>query len=335
MQSDDFELYLSKDIVQGEKVPFYILWDCNDVSKIELDIDGFTEISEFHNVRDGFNSESNKLDITDLKTKNYLGGILNTVSSEDPFQPANLRVHLVKSDGSSIINEEKRILYSTILEISKIPEIIHIPFNEKPINIQLKGSTTVFIDINTEEGSEVKFELPKDIQNAIEKFIFSFMEGLEKLKESYSEYSKFIDVLLDVMKKSDRVSERQFIDYAENEFESFSPTEEFIEAFSLVIDNALSNSASLKDLYFRPLIEYFEASATDKGFLKSPFLGINLHKGRFKLKGRITYENILEKEGIIKKNHNYAVPFETIIECSNEGMVSLKDLIDIQRIEDG
>lgn len=333
MINDRCELYLSKDIMQGEEVPFYVLWDRNDVLKIKFEFSGFEKITELHNVNENVDLSRYEIDVSDLKTKNYFGGVLNTTFSDDPFLPANLKVSLDLSDGSTVLLEESRILYATILEISKLPDIIDIPFATKPIEIKLKGSTTVFIDIKPDDGSEIEFELPKEIQNAIEKFIASLIEGLSKLKEKYPEYCTVLDILLEGLQNPDRMSERQFVDNAEYELEKFDPTKEFIESFAIVMNNAFHSHTSLKDAFFRPLLEYFEASAADKGFLKSPFMCLNVNRGRSLLKGKIYYENILEKEGIIEKNLSDGVPFETVIECTQAGMIPLKELIDIRRTE--
>ncbi len=333
MINDQCELYLSQDIMQGEEVPFFIQWNRDDVKSIKIEFEGFEKINELYNICEDIDLERNCFDISELKTKNYLGGVLKTQFSDEPFFPARLKSQLVLSDGQIITLEENRKLYATILQISKIPELIEVPFDKKPIEILLKGSTTVFIDIITGEDSEIRFELPKHIQSAIEKFVVSLINGLTSLKEKYPDHSNFVDLLLVGLQNPERMSERQLIETAEFELNNFNPNKDFIESLGIVLNNAIHTNASLKDAFFRPLLEYFEASATDKGFLQSPFLCMNVKEGKSYLKGKVYYQNILEKEGVIEKSIIDGVEFQAQIQSSHPEMIPLKDLIDIKRID--
>ena len=73
------ELYLSKDILQGEKVPFYVVWRDTEVKRISLRYFGFKSIVKLYNIRD-FEQKDREVIIKkdQLKVDGYVGGVLAT-----------------------------------------------------------------------------------------------------------------------------------------------------------------------------------------------------------------------------------------------------------------
>lgn len=327
-----FDFYLSNDIVQGEDVPFYLLWGREDVEEILIDFEGFERIVEYHNVLDDFPTSKLNVKNEDLKIKHYLGGILKAPLSDNPFQKALLEITFNLSDGEKITLVENRILYSTILSL-KAPKMIKIPFEEPPIEIQLKGATTVFIDVESDDESELDFELPKEIRIALETFVSVLVEGLNELKEKYPNDVQMIDSFLDEFKKLKKSSESKFLETANDKIEKTKPNAEFQESLFEIFKKAFQRT-SLKDYFFRPLIEYLESCAADKAFLYSPLLCLEVPKGTSVLRGRIFYKNLLDED----KNSlrcEEGITFETNLKSHENIQISIKDLIKIERINNG
>jgi hypothetical protein len=337
MKQENIEIFLSKDILQGEEIPFYILWKRNDIRDITFELNGFTAIGEYHNVDNDFPIENRIVKIEDLKSRHFLGGTLKTEVSNNPFKKAFLKIIFTLSNGEEIEIIKERTLYNTNLEIFTLPQNIKVPFDKPPIEILLKGSTTVFIDIATTEDSDLNLELPEEIQNALEKFYQALMKGLRSLRNEYPEYENIIDSIL---KTSYELSERQLFEKLIGEFEEKKPDISFSEAIAMVFLNALLSQSGIKDSVIRPLIEYFESNATDKAYLMAPFLNLNISKGGGKLKLLLYCINIVEKENILsnenilenilEENINFLI-IETFIESDRQIQIPIKELIKIRR----
>lgn len=340
MVVNGIETFLSKDILQGEEVPFYILWKRNDISNITFELGGFTAIGEYYNLNNDFSIENRIVTIHDLKSQYYLGGTLKTDVSNNPFKEAFFKIIFTLLNGEQIEIIEKRTLFNTKLEITNLPNHITVPFDKPPIEIILNGSTTVFIGISTAEDSDLNLELPEEIQNAMENFYQALANGLQSLRNEYPEYESIINTLLNT---SHELSERQFVEKLVNELEDEKLDNSFSEAVAMVFINALLSHSSIKDSVIRPLIEYFESNATEKAYLMAPFLNLNVLKGGGNLKLIIYCINIVEKENILnedkiienilEENIN-SITFETFIQSEQQMLIPIKEVIKIRRINE-
>jgi hypothetical protein len=335
LKKKDVELYLSEDIIQGEKVPFYLLWKRDDINSFEIEMNGFSKVDEYHNIKNEY-SYSKNIMIKDITTPYYFGGILSTEISEVPYIDAFLKVKIILNNGEYFELIENRKLYNTILKINSLPDCITIPlsYDRPPIELNLKGSTTTFIDIDSKKDSELKVELPKEIFDVYKKFINSVTEGFITLKKEYPEYSPFLEFVLVGAKKRTR---QQYLDELQIRTKNLDPNESFKEALQLCVINAILSQASIRDIFFRPLLEYFASSSEDRIFLMSPFLGVNVKKGRGTLKLNIKCQNILEyykEEGDDREDgdakESYSI--ETKIQSDKDMLVPLRNLICFRRI---
>jgi hypothetical protein len=344
------EVYLSRDIIQGEEVPFYILWERNDIQRIILELTGFESITEYHNVRDGFSLEERAIESKDLKSPQYLGGVLKTEETENPYMTGSLRVILELSSGENIEINEERTLYTTHLKINS-PEHIEVPFRKPPIEIQLKGSTTIFINIESADDSDVEIILPEEIRNAFEKVYQSFLEGIENLKNEYPEYSSEIDLLFSFIFE-ERLSEQEFHRKFKEISELFKSNKVLLEGLAIVFVNSILSQGSIRDSYFRPLLEYFESNAAKKAFFESPFLAAKIPKGGGFLRAIIYYEDIIERikkikdameksdsvenlvRGFIEETEGRKIGLDVYLKSRDEKIIPIKDMVNVRRIFD-
>lgn len=85
------EMYLGEDILQGEKVPFYLLWKGIPVENLRITYRGFKSLIRLYNVKRyekiDFGAVINR---DSFKTAGYIGGVLSTTLSESPSQHAEL-----------------------------------------------------------------------------------------------------------------------------------------------------------------------------------------------------------------------------------------------------
>ena len=118
----------------------------------------------------------------------------------------------------------------------------------------MKGSTTIFIDIENSADSDVKLVLPKEIQTTFEKFFYTVSQGLMDLKIKYPEYNEFLDFILMPFKPNENLSEQQFLKKVENLINNFKPSEEFKQDFGLKFYNAANIESDMFNQIIRPLM---------------------------------------------------------------------------------
>lgn len=351
MEPKEIEVCLSRDIIQGEEVPFYILWKRNDIQRITLELNGFENITEYHNVEDDFSLEKHTIELKDLKSSHYLGGVLRTDETENPYEKAALKVIFELSNGDNIEINEERTLYTTHLEIIS-PDYIEVPFNEPPIEIQLKGSTTVFVNIESTSDSDIEIILPEEIRNAFDEMYQSLTKGINSLKNEYPEFSSEIDILIRFFFEDEtyRLSKQEYFRRFAEIAEIFRSNRALLEGFGVVFINSVLMQGSARDLFFTPLLEYFESNAAKKVFLESPFLFAEIPKGGGYLRASVYYEDIIERIDMIKniiekpcsvrdfveklrsEPQRKKLCLEVFLRSENETKIPIRDLISMRRI---
>ena len=169
----------------------------------------------------------------------------------------------------------------------------------------------------------------------MEKFTKSVNEGLNELKKLYPNDIDQIDYLMKSLHNQNKSSKNQIVNELENKLCAEDLDDDLKDSFVKIIINSIQNNESIIDSLIIPLLAYLESCANDKVFLESPFLCLNIPKGRHTLKGKVFYKNILEKEGTVEQDNNEFAYFETIFESTEDFQVTMKDFIDIRRGNNG
>jgi len=351
IESKEIKVYLSRDIIQGEEIPFYILWERDDIQQIILELRGFEKITEYHNVKDNFPLEGRTIEIGDLKIPRYLGGVLKTEETEDPYMKAALIVIFKLSNGNSIKIVKERTLFTTHLKIIS-PDYIEGPFDKPPIEIQLKGSTTVFINFESTNDSDIEFILPDEIKNVFERIHQSLVEGIGNLKNEYPEYSSEIDLLIRFFfgEETDKLAGQEYYHKYKEIEDILSSNRALLEGFGIVFVNSILSQGGARNTFFKPLVEYFTSNAAKKVFLESPFLSAKVPKGGGYLKAIVCYEDILERINVIRdlmertdsikdfigklqdETEKKQLCFEVFLKSKDEVVIPIQNLIKIRRI---
>lgn len=322
---NDIELFLSPDIIQGESVPFYVIWKRPDVKEIRIETEELGKITELHNVRSGLLPDCKVIQIKDLKSC-YLGGVIKTTPSGVPYQEATMNVVVTLQSGELLEFVEKRCLYSTELEVTSVVSSVSTPIKTPPLEVLLRGDTTIFIDIKSDDDSFLQIDLSEDYINSFETFSKTVIDGIRRLTLDYPEYEDVINAILTI---PEDLSLKQHIDKIVIDLETIASRDEsFVDAFANVYINAILSN-SIKDTLIVPIIEYIEASAASKVFLLEPLHSIKVPRGGGVLKATLSYRNLIER---FSEN---IVPFNVFIENNSKEsiIVPLKELIKIKRCE--
>jgi hypothetical protein len=322
----DIEFFLADDIIQGEDVPFYLLWKGDTPKSIEIVPERFKDLIEIHNgVESEINVGDGKTVFREFHVPGYLGGVLSTDITDQPFVHASLNVKIISEDGETILLTEKRELYTTRIDLAKLPKEIF--YNEsglhRNISINLMGITTVVLSIEELEDNKALFDIPDDIKEAIEKFSNALIQGFEKLRVQFPNHFEAIDYLLNT---STETTITEYVERIEETFkESFSRDKAFLEAVVTVLFTALSGQASIRDRILRPLMEYFESNAAEGVFLENPFMHIRIPREGCIMAVKISGSNILGQEC------TKPLEIRVKVRATDESLIPLKDIFSIRR----
>ena len=321
----NLELYVGNDILQGEKVPFYIVWKDIGIRRITIRAPGFRRIVKLYNTT-SFEEEDDAVVVhkDQLKLGGYLGGVLATTPGESSQEQVNLKVTLEFEDGTSQELVEPRTLFSVRARLAEAADRIELPVRKgvHPVTIRLEGAATAIISIK-ELPNSLHMGIPNEVASAMQRYGAIVKEGLEDLREEYPTYKSLIDNILD-----EKLAEsiQKYVRTVGRELRKYEKDDVFMESISYVFLMALLEEESLRGLILLPLIEYFESSATIKAFLDSPLLAVDVPKGGGRLRCAVVIRDLL--------NHRCGKPIEIdmLIEAYAHKVVPIKDLIRFERV---
>lgn len=331
MQLEDFEFFLSKDILQGEEVPFYLTWKDNNPKCIIIDYEGFQSIVELYNAKcSNIIPEKNRVVITDLEVPNYLGGLISTKMSDVPVAIGSVNIQVIDIDGTSLSLEESRKIYTTILRVSNIPD--HICWDGRDIEgkicVELKGEPTVFIEVEELDENECHIDLPPDVKEMLYNVTKSINEGLNNLKESFPQYIQTINLLLGL--KGEKMSVLQYIEKFEDSIKDSLNDDVFVEEIITVFICGLFEQTSLKDRIIRPWREYLEYYSFNRAFFSNPMLSLDIPGNESVLAIKLITTDMLEQE--CGEPLVIRVPVAPYSE-NNNVQVPLRNIFSIERIK--
>lgn len=324
------EMYLGEDILQGEKVPFYLIWKEIPIERIQITYRGFKSLTRLYNVK-GYEKTTDGAVVKkeDFKTAGYLGGVLSTTLGGSPAQHAELILAIERAGGNSVRLKEERILHSARASILNQPSEVNLPAakGQQRIKVDIQGAASVIIDIAGVKGG-LKLVFPPEVLTAVERFIKVVVENMERLKKEYPKYSELLSLLSGDLKLSGDHKEKSFTQLERSlkkRIEKVKDDEDFMEALALVYVTAILEQESAIDTILIPIMEYLESGTSAKAFLNSPFLCAKVPKGGGVLKCRLRFFDLL--------NHNCAksLTIKTRLLAYEEMLVPLKEIIQFTR----
>ncbi|WP_135609682.1 hypothetical protein [Methanococcoides sp. AM1] len=321
------DVFLANDIIQGEDVPFFILWDGDNPDEIQLEIDGFNSLLEIHN--SDINKaifENNQIIVRDFQVDGYLGGILSTESTNDYYHPGSLKVHFIKDNRIIYSFHERRTIFSTIVNASQVPSVIYIDDDSMlsdEIEIMLQGKTTVFFDIEELEDNHCIVDMPSDVKDEIQNITNIFNEGLIDLKLKFPSHSNTIDLMLEL--NEEKMSMTKYIEDLDEKLTKAMSDENFADAFITLFMSIFYKQNSLEKLVLKPLNEYFETYSINKAYFSNPLLNVTINKGICQLAIKIHATDLLNQEC------GDPVEIRTTINSEIDTSISVRDLLSIRR----
>lgn len=318
------EMYLGEDILQGEKVPFYLLWKGVPIENIRITYHGFKSLMRLYNVKGYEKKDDGALIKREaFKTAGYIGGVLSTKLVESPAQPAELILEIERANGNPIRLKEERTLHSVRAFLVSQPSEITLPSEkgQRYIKVDLHGAASVIIDISGLKGG-LELAFPPEVLTAVQRFAEVAVNGIEKLKKEYPEYSE----LLSLMSGDYEVKSFTQLEHSlRKRIEKVKDDKSFIEAIAFVFVTAILEQENTKDSLLIPLMEYLESGTSAKAFLSSPFLCAKVPKGGGILKCRLRFFDLLQR------NCAKSLIIKTHVLANDEILVPLKEIIQFSR----
>jgi len=322
------EFYLADDILQGEDVPFYLLWDDENPQTIMLRIEGFDSIKELHNAAE-YEEEEGTTVIKKFHIPGYLGGIIATKNTDVPVTFGSLQVTISTENGGPLVFEEQRALYTAKIVVKSIPHTLSISdcANVEKIDIEIQGKATALFDLEELHDNECKIDVPPDVKEALEKVQESIKSGLFELKEKYPNHSETVDMIITF-----EDSKKSITTYAEElkaKIDESLEDEDFADALVTVFISAFLKQTSSLDRIIRPMGEYFASYSANKAYFLNPLLHVFPAEKECKLALRLVTTDLLRQQ--------CGSPVDIVVPLMAQGTTSiaLKDLFHVRRLENG
>ncbi len=322
------EFFLADDILQGEEVPFYLLWDGKNPKEIILEISGFDLIKEYHNVAE-FTNEGNRYTIKKLHIDGYLGGLISTKITEKPVVVGKLQIRFVTEAGDIINFEESRNLYTTSIKTVDAPKTINLTSDslKEKFPLQLKGKTTVFFEIEEIEGNECKIDLPPDLKELKEKVRVDITKGFKELEIKFPQHRETLELLLEL--DNSKQSVETLAEDILNKIEKSFQDHEFEENVLMIIFTTVTKHMETRKSLINSLQEYFESYSSKKAYFTNPLLQIYVNKCE-SCQFAIRIRAFDLKKGECGK----PIEIKTTLKSDADYQSSVKDLFAIERKND-
>ncbi|MFA5269291.1 MAG: hypothetical protein WC379_15095 [Methanoregula sp.] len=322
------EFFLADDILQGEEVPFYLLWDGKNPKETILEISGFDSITEFHNVAE-FTNEDNKYTIKKLHVDGYLGGLISTKITENPVVVGKLQIQFIPETGDAINFEESRNLYTTSVKMVDTPKTIHLTTDslKEKFSLQLKGKTTIFFEVEESEGNECKIDLPPDLKELREKVRADVSKGFKELEIRFPQHRETLELMLELdnsMQSFETLPEENL-----NQIEKSFEDREFAENVLMIIFTTATKHLESRKSLINSLQEYFESYSSKKAYFINPLLQVYVNKCE-SCKFAIRIRAFDLKKGECGK----PIEVKTILKSDIDYQSPVKDLFAIERKND-
>jgi len=253
---ESLKLYVPEYCVQGERIPFYLLWDNSKEIKISINLpDGLT-LKEVYNVDSShLKFENNTHFVNGFEVEGYLGGVLGSKLDENPstIKIIKFSIHF---DSSKTQTFEKNIelfrpdvhVHDNIGAINIKSDKTNRPLSDGGITIFNRGKGTAIVRIKILDASEVKEGQPEGYEEFKIKFLNDLGEVFTDIEGKFPQYETLIESVREIS-KNPLPSESKILKKIQktvDELErAFNNNEEFLSEFLQGIAQAYLRNVSI------------------------------------------------------------------------------------------
>ena len=249
------EFYIPEYCIQGDRIPFYVLWDQSQDIKISLSLPSGLELHEVYNINSKeLRKEKDLIVAQNFEIAGYFGGVIKS-KLYDEASTTKLVKFLIYENSYPIKSFEQMIeLFRPDMKIHENTSSITVfhTKNKQITNKQLPlvnhGKGTGIVRINISDESEIKEGIPEGFQEFKEKFLKDLKEVFVELMSKFPQYKEIIGDLMIFVDdplpfKSDKLNHLKTT--TRNLERAFDNNNEFLEEFSQSVTTAFLKNVSI------------------------------------------------------------------------------------------
>ncbi len=201
MKTKSLEVYLPEYCVQGERIPFYVLWDKEDEIQITLTIpDGITLVEAYNVNPNNLKIENNVVRINNFESNGYFGGILGSTLYDRPSITKKIEFKMNDNSDKQQTYEKQIELFRPEVKVDDSVGTLKISKfkNNKPkvegrIKISNHGKGTGIVRIEITDESEIKEGEPEGFEEFKIKFLDDLNNVFIDMMKKFPQYEELID----------------------------------------------------------------------------------------------------------------------------------------------
>ncbi len=254
------ELYLPEYCVQGERIPFYLLWDKSKNLKISMNLPQGLTVSEVYNVDSkDIKLENGNLYVTKFEVSGYFGGVISSKLYNEASTTKTVKFTIDEGTNGNQTYQKSIELFRPDVKISNTISDIKIkigkdnrPFSDVQIPLYNYGKGTGIVKIQILENSEVKESIPEGFEEFKLKFVKDMNDGLTIIKINFPQYAELIESFKIMLKdplpsEEDKLKKIRIT--AEKLVQAFNNSEDFFsEICECVATSYLKNVSIMTDI---------------------------------------------------------------------------------------
>ena len=253
---ETIDLYVPEYCNQGERIPFFVLWDHSKQIKISIVTSEGITLDEVYNVdHKELDIDKNEYAVKKFETPGYLGGVFGSKIFDEASVIKTLRFEInFDSNEPQIIEKQIELfrpdveIIDTIKKINVVSDRNDRPITDGGIKIFNHGKGTAIIRINVLEKSEIREGPPEGFEEFKIKFLNDLNVVFMKMKDKFPQYNDVIEASRMVAKNplpSDQKELNSVKTTIERLEKLFDNDEEFLREFTVGVGNAYLRNVSI------------------------------------------------------------------------------------------
>ena len=328
---ESVDIYVPGYCVQGDHIPFYVLWNSDVKIQILIILPEGVSLDEVYNIdSNSLKINGNAYTIDNFETNGYVGGVLSSTLGDQASIIKKIKFE-IKSDYNIQQKFERKIeLFRPDIQINDSVGTINIKSdkNNRPlvnghIRISNHGGGTAIIKINILPNSEIKEGVPQGFEEFKVKFLEELDTAFLEMKKKFPQHNKLLESLRVVSKNplpSDTTLSKMVRKTIEDLENAFNNNEEFQTEFSRGITTAyLKNVSIMTDA--DAFLAFLKSSGKNKLLFLDAMRVFNVPPKMQTLKAELLMTDLANNKYPPKKlqpitiisNRSYSIPFYQII----------------------
>lgn len=248
-------LYVPDYCIQGERIPFYIIWDKNVKNQITITMPSGIVLAELFNTStDDLQIDKNVCIVHNTEINGYVGGVFKSKMYDRASIVKKIKFKIQNKQNNQQFVEKNVELFRPDVQFDDSIKSINIRSTKRSklivdgnIKIFNCGKGTAIVKIKIMPDSEIEESQPQGFEEFKLKFLNDFGDALLDLKKKFPEYNKMLDSLQSVLENPlstsiERGAVRKTINDLEN---ACNNNEQFFRDFTRLVATVYFKNMSI------------------------------------------------------------------------------------------